>query len=68
VVGSPGFKTPRNWQDDMAKYLYECRYTADGAKCIAREGGSTRRAAVEKMWEGLGGKVEAFYDASLRGC
>jgi len=30
----------------MAKYLFETRYTTEGAKGLAREGGSGRRAAV----------------------
>jgi uncharacterized protein with GYD domain len=47
----------------MAKYLFEARYTAEGAKGVAREGGSARRTAVAKMAEGLGGKLEAFYYA-----
>ena len=47
----------------MAKYLFEAHYTAEGAKGIARDGGSARRAAIAKMAEGLGGKVEAFYFA-----
>ncbi len=47
----------------MAKYLHEVRYTAEGAKGIAREGGSARRAAVSKLAESLGGKLEAFYFA-----
>jgi len=47
----------------MAKYLFEGHYNAEGAKGLAREGGSTRRAAVAKMTEGMGGKLEAFYYA-----
>jgi uncharacterized protein with GYD domain len=47
----------------MAKYLFEARYTTEGAKGVAREGGTGRRAAVAKMWEGLGGKLETFYYA-----
>jgi uncharacterized protein with GYD domain len=47
----------------MAKYLFEARYTAEGAKGLAREGGSARRAAVAKLAEGLGGKLETFYFA-----
>jgi uncharacterized protein with GYD domain len=47
----------------MAKFLFEARYTVEGAKGIAREGGTGRRAAIAKMTEGLGGKVEAFYYA-----
>jgi uncharacterized protein with GYD domain len=47
----------------MAKYLFETHYTTEGAKGVAREGGSGRRAAVAKMAEGLGGKLESFYFA-----
>jgi uncharacterized protein with GYD domain len=47
----------------MPKYLVEARYTAEGAKGIAREGGSGRRAAVEKAVESLGGKLESLYFA-----
>jgi hypothetical protein len=47
----------------MAKYLFEARYNAEGAKGVAREGGTGRRAAVAKMAEGLGGKLETFWDA-----
>ena len=47
----------------MAKYLFEANYTAEGAKGIMREGGSARRAAVEKAVAGLGGRLEAFYFA-----
>jgi uncharacterized protein with GYD domain len=47
----------------MAKYLVEARYTAEGAKALAREGGTGRRAAAAKAVESLGGKIEAFYYA-----
>ena len=47
----------------MAKYLFEARYTAEGAKGVAREGGTGRRAAIAKMTESLGGKLETFYYA-----
>jgi uncharacterized protein with GYD domain len=47
----------------MAKYLFEAHYTPEGAKGVAREGGTGRRAAVAKMTEGLGGKLETFYYA-----
>jgi len=47
----------------MIKFLIAGSYTADGAKALAKEGGSQRKAAVEKMVGGLGGKVEAFYFA-----
>ncbi len=47
----------------MAKYLIEARYTVEGAKGLAKEGGSGRRAAVAKMAESLGGKLESLYYA-----
>ena len=47
----------------MAKYLFEAHYTAEGARGIAREGGSARRAVISKMVEGLGGRLEGFYYA-----
>jgi len=47
----------------MPKFLFEVRYTAEGTKGLAQEGGSGRRAATIKMVEGLGGKVEALYYA-----
>ena len=47
----------------MAKYLFEARYTAAGAKGVAQEGGSGRRAAIAKMTESMGGKLESFYYA-----
>lgn len=45
----------------MAKYLLKASYTVDGTKGLLKEGGSSRRAAVQKAIEGLGGKLEAFY-------
>lgn len=47
----------------MSKMLVKASYTAEGARGLLKEGGSGRRAAVQKLIEGLGGKVEAFYFA-----
>lgn len=47
----------------MPKYLMEASYTAEGAKGLVREGGSSRRKTVEEMVKGLQGTVEAFYFA-----
>ena len=47
----------------MAKYLIEASYTAQGTKGLLKDGGSKRAAAVKKVIEGLGGKLEAFYYA-----
>jgi uncharacterized protein with GYD domain len=45
----------------MPKYLIKATYTAEGAKGLMKGGGTARRAAVQKMVEGLGGKLESFY-------
>ena len=47
----------------MPKFLITASYTADGARGLLKEGGSARRAAVQKLLEGVGGKLEAFYFA-----
>ena len=47
----------------MAKFLFEANYTPEGAKGIVKEGGSARRAAIEKAVTGLGGRLESFYFA-----
>jgi uncharacterized protein with GYD domain len=47
----------------MPKYLFEARYTAEGAKGVAKEGGASRREAVKKHLEELAGKLEAMYFA-----
>jgi uncharacterized protein with GYD domain len=47
----------------MPKFLIKASYNAEGARGLMKEGGSGRRAAVEKVVAGLGGKVEAFYFA-----
>ena len=45
----------------MAKFLIEASYAADGAKGLLKEGGTSRRAAVQKVIEGVGGQLEAMY-------
>jgi uncharacterized protein with GYD domain len=45
------------------KFLTQASYTAEGVKGLVKEGGSGRKAAVEKAIGALGGKVEAFYFA-----
>lgn len=47
----------------MPKMLIKAAYSPDGAKGLMKEGGTARRAAVQKAVEGLGGKLEAFYYA-----
>src|SRR5438445_6252968 len=45
----------------MAKYLIEARYVGEGIKGLLKEGGSSRRQAVDKLLASVGGKVESFY-------
>ncbi|MEO8682310.1 MAG: GYD domain-containing protein [Vicinamibacterales bacterium] len=45
----------------MAKFLISGSYTAEGAKGLMKEGGSGRKAVVQKALEGLGGKIESIY-------
>jgi uncharacterized protein with GYD domain len=47
----------------MPKYLTVASYTAEGAKGLLKEGGTARRAVVEKLLKSLGGHLEAFYFA-----
>ncbi len=47
----------------MAKFLLVASYTTEGVRGVAREGGTSRRTAVEQAIGGLGGSVEAFYFA-----
>ena len=47
----------------MPKMLIKARYSTEGAKGLIKEGGSSRRATVQKLIEGMGGKMEAFYYA-----
>jgi uncharacterized protein with GYD domain len=45
----------------MPKFLCKVSYTAEGAKGLLKDGGTGRRAAVEKLFQSVGGKVESFY-------
>lgn len=45
----------------MPKFMVKASYNTEGVKGLIKEGGSGRRAAVQKLVEGMGGKVEAFY-------
>ena len=47
----------------MPKYLFEASYTLEGAKGLIKDGGTKRRAAIEAVAKGLGGRLEAFYFA-----
>jgi len=45
----------------MPKYLITASYTAEGLKGLLKEGGSSRRAMVQKLAESVGGKLESLY-------
>ena len=47
----------------MPKYLWKASYTAEGARGVAQEGGTSRRDAVRQATESVGGTLEAFYFA-----
>ena len=47
----------------MPKYLFEARYSPEGAIGLAKEGGTGRRNAVKKHLEEVGGKLESMYFA-----
>ena len=47
----------------MPKFMIKVSYTTEGTRGLLKEGGTGRRAAVQKMIEGIGGKVETFYFA-----
>jgi uncharacterized protein with GYD domain len=47
----------------MPKYLIQANYVGEGLKGLLKEGGSSRRAAVEKLFGSVGGKIETFYYA-----
>jgi uncharacterized protein with GYD domain len=47
----------------VAKFLVTASYTEEGVKGVQSAGGTSRRDAVAKMAEGLGGSLESFYFA-----
>lgn len=47
----------------MALYLLRGTYTAEGTKGLLKDGGTKRRAVVQKMVEQVGGKLHATYYA-----
>jgi uncharacterized protein with GYD domain len=47
----------------MPKYLGKASYSAEGARGLVKEGGTKRRAAIQKLAETVGGKIESFYFA-----
>ena len=47
----------------MPKFMFQASYAPEGLKGVLKEGGTSRRAATEKLIESLGGRLETFYFA-----
>ena len=47
----------------MPKYLLAAKFTAEGLEGLRHDGGTARRAAVERAAESLGGSLESFHFA-----
>ncbi len=47
----------------MPKFLIQATYTAEGLRGVIKDTASGRKAAVTRMIEAAGGKVEGFYYA-----
>ena len=47
----------------MPKYLIEASYTVEGVRGVKNAGGTSRRDAVAKVAESVGGQMESFYFA-----
>ena len=45
------------------KFMIQASYSAEGARGLLKDGGSARRAVVQKIVEGAGGTLECFYYA-----
>ena len=47
----------------MPKYMVQVNYVGEGIKGLLKDGGSVRKAAVEKLVDSMGGNVESMYYA-----
>jgi len=47
----------------MPKFLFEASYTLEGVKGVQGAGGTSRRDAVAKVAESVGGRLESFHFA-----
>ena len=47
----------------MPKYLFQSSYTAEGARGLLKEGGTSREAYLKSLAESHGAKLEAYYFA-----
>ena len=47
----------------MNRYLWQVRYTTEGARGLLAQGGTARRDAIVQMVESVGGQVESCFFA-----
>ena len=47
----------------MPKYLFQVNYVGDGVKGLLKDGGTKRRAVVDKFFQSVGGRLDAYYFA-----
>jgi len=45
----------------MAKFMCTATYTAEGARGLAKDGGTKRKEVVSKLLSTIGGSLEGFY-------
>lgn len=45
----------------MPRYLMEAKFTAQGLEGLRRDGGTTRRGAVKRAIESIGGTLDSFH-------
>lgn len=48
----------------MSKYFVQGNYTAEGIKGLLKEGGTSRKEAIDKLAGSLGGTVESLHYAA----
>ena len=58
-----GVPTMSGGETVVPKYLWQIRYTPQGANGLLAEGGTGRRETVRQLLERHGGSLEAFYYA-----
>jgi len=46
---------------DLPHYMFRASYTQSGVQGVLKEGGSARRAVVEKLVASMGGRLESAY-------
>ena len=45
----------------MPKYFVQASYTSGGMQGLLKDGGTTRKAAIEQLLTSVGGKLEVLY-------